>query len=250
LSKLNLLSNTKVILSHDAPKSDLSKERISQFNDYLLALRQHFKTSENVFVTVNSKHKFLTGKIRHAFSFVKTKYVLLMQHDLAFCTDVNITGLIEIMTSNDEIKHVRFNKRNNSIREGWDFRLKERAEFMRENTFQASTGEIKLLRTLAWSDQNHLTTVEYYKKLVFPLCGNFRVYPEDMLNPFTRPHLFSTFGNFVYGALDAPATIEDLDGSKGRWDEMSTTDTFLRRLKMALHYRKNKLVLFNLLIRN
>jgi hypothetical protein len=154
------------------------------------------------------------------------------------------------MSSNDEIKHVRFSKRDNSIREGWDFYIEERAKFVREDTFQASTGEIKLFRTLAWSDQNHLTTVEYYKKLVLPLCGNFKVYPEDILNSLTRPHLFSTFGNFIYGALDAPATIEDLDGSKGRWDEMSTTDTFLRRLKMALYYRKNKLVLFNILIRN
>jgi hypothetical protein len=250
LSKLNLPSNTKVILSHDAPKTDLPKERISQFNDYLLKLGQYFKDSENVFVTVNPKYKFLSGNIRHALSFVRTKYVLLMQHDLAFCIDVNITGLIEVMSSNDEIKHVRFNKRDNSIREGWDFYIKERAKFIREDTFRAPTGEVKLFRTLAWSDQNHLTTVEYYKKLVLPLCGNFRVYPEDMLNPFTRPQLFSTFGNFVYGALDAPATIEDLDGSKGRWDDMSATDTFLRRLKMALHYRKNKIVLFKILIRN
>ena len=250
LSKLNLPSNTKVILSHDAPKTDLSKERISQFYNYLLELRQHFKDSENVFVTVNPKHKFLSGNIRHALSFVKTKYVLLMQHDLAFCTDVNITGLLEVMSSNDEIKHVRFNKRNNSNREGWDFYIKERANFIREDTFKASTGEIKLFRTLAWSDQNHLTTLEYYKKLVLPFCGNFRVYPEDMLNPLTRSQLFSTFGNFVYGALDAPATIVDLDGSKGRWDDMSATDTFLRRLKMALHYRKNKIVLFKILITN
>jgi hypothetical protein len=250
LSKLNLPSNTKIILSHDAPKTDLSKEMISQFNNYLLELRQYFRYSENVIITVTPKHKFLSGNIRHALSFIKTKYVLLMQHDLAFRANVNIASLLEVMSSNDQIKHVRFNKRDNNIREGWDFYIKQRAEFIREDTFQTSAGEVKLFRTLAWSDQNHLTTVEYYKKLVLPLCRNFRVYPEDMLNPFTRPQLFSVFGNFVYGALDAPATIEDLDGSKGRWDDMSTTDTFLRRLKMALHYRRNKLVLYNLLIRN
>ena len=250
LSKLNLPKNTKVILSHDAPKHDLSKVRVSQFNEYLIELKEHFKGSENVFVTVNSKHKFLSGNIRHSLSFVKTKYVLLMQHDLAFCRDVDIKELIEVMNSNDEIKHVRFNKRNNNVQEGWDFYIKERAEFIKEKTFQSSIGALKLLRTLAWSDQNHLTTVEYYKKLVFPLCGKFKVYPEDMLNPFTRPHLFSTFGNFVYGDLYTPATIEDLDGSKGRWDEMSTTDNFLRRFKMALHYRKNKILLFKILIKN
>lgn len=250
LAHLGLGKRVKVIIAHDAPKKNLAKDRILDFNHYLENVKIFFKSEVNVTILANRKHEFLSGNIKKALGLVKTPFVLIMQHDLAFCSDVNIPALIEVMKSNDHIKHVRFNKRGNSVREGWDFYIKARAEFIRQFDFQTTKGDLSLLRTLAWSDQNHLTTVNYYKNLVLPLCGRFKVYPEDMLNPFTRPGLFSTFGNYVYGNLSTDATIEDLDGSKGRWEEMSKLDTYIRRFRMALHYRRNKLVLLKILLKN
>jgi len=250
LTHLGLGSQVKVIIAHDAPKKDLPKDRILDFNKYLENAKKYFESEVNVSVFANPDHEFLSGNIKKALGLVKTKFVLIMQHDLAFRSDVNIHALIEVMKSNDQVKHVRFNKRSNSVREGWDFYIKTRAEFIKQFDFETKKGNLSLLRTLAWSDQNHLTTVDYYKNLVLPLCGRFKVYPEDMLNPFTRPGLFSTFGNYVYGNYNTEATIEDLDGSKGRWEEMSNLDTFMRRFRMALHYRRNKLVLLKILLKS
>jgi hypothetical protein len=231
-------------------KKNLAKNRTSDFNLYLESVKKSFELNSNVTIFVNPNHVFLSGNIKKALDLVKTRFVLIMQHDLAFCSEVNVPALIEVMKSNDQIKHVRFNKRSNNVREGWDFYIKARAEFIRQFDFETDNGNLSLLRTLAWSDQNHLTTVEYYKNLVLPLCGKFKVYPEDLLNPFTRPGLFSTFGNYVYGNLNTEATIEDLDGSKGRWEEMSKFDGFMRKFRMALHYRRNKFMLLKILLKN
>jgi len=240
LKHLNLSSKTKIIISHDRPKNSLEQERVVAFNLYLTKLTEYFSKKPNVLITTTKHHAFLSGNIAHALQFVDTKYLLLMQHDLAFRTSINLRGLLWAMSENDEIKHIRFNKRPNYVKEGWDFYLKSRLDFIEEKVFQTPKGNVSLFRTLAWSDQNHLTTLDYYKNLVLPFCGSFKVYPEDILNPFTRRKLFSIFGNYVYGDLQFEAALDDLDGSKGRWDEMSGPDNFLRRVKMSLHYRRNK----------
>ena len=248
LKFLELDNETKVIISHDRPKRGLDAKKVADYEGYLESLASYFQDHPNVLVTITEKHAFLSGNIAHALQFVDTKYLLLMQHDLAFRTQINLGGLLWAMEENDEIKHIRFNKRPNSVKKGWDFSLKSRSEFVKEKFFQTATGEVAMFRTLAWSDLNHLTSTDYYQKLVLPFCGKFKVYPEDMLNPFTRVNLFSVFGNFVYGDLQFEAALDDLDGSKGRWDEMSGADNFLRRFKMSLHYRRNKWRIFKYLL--
>jgi len=249
LKLLNLAPETKIVLSHDRPKRDLTKQKKVNFDFYLDNLSKRYRDASNLIITVTPKHSFLSGNIRHALTHVETKYVLLVQHDLAFSQSVNIRALLSAMESHEEIKHVRFNKRPNYVKEGWDFYPQERLEFVKEKSFNTDFGDLELLTTLAWSDQNHLTTVTYYRDLVLPLCSKYKVYPEDMLNPFTRSSLFGFFGNFVYGSLSDDAFIDDLDGSKGRWEEMTRLDSFKRRAKMSIHYRINKFKILKMVLK-
>jgi len=249
LKFLNLDPGTRVVLSHDYPHRKLDKFRKDNFQNYLQKITKRFSGSQDYLVTTTPRHSVLSGNIRHALNFVDTKYVLFVQHDLAFSGQVNIHALLSAMEDSSEIRHVRFNKRANNVKEGWDFYLQERRDFVQLKTWSTSFGNLELLRTLAWSDQNHLASVDYYKSVVLPLCSRFKVYPEDMLNPFTSSELFGLFGNFVYGGSDSPAFIEDLDGSKGRWDEMSGFDSIRRRARMAVHYRLNKLKIIKMVLR-
>ena len=246
---LKLDPGTRVVISHDYPSRKLDKKRKEDFHAYLNILFDKFSSSKDYLVTTTPKHSFLSGNIRHSLKFVNTKYVLFVQHDLAFAANVNIHALLSVMESSSEVRHVRFNKRPNNIKEGWDFRLESRRDFVQLQTWSTNLGELQLLKTLAWSDQNHISSVSYYKDLVLPLCASYKTYPEDMLNPFTCRELFGLFGNYVYGGYDSQAYIEDLDGSKGRWDEMSKLDAFKRKVRLALHYRVNKLKIYRMVIK-
>ena len=249
LGFLNLDPGTRVVISHDHPSRKLDKKRKEDFQAYLQALCVKLNSRKDYLITTTHKHSFLSGNIRHSLKFVETKYVLFVQHDLAFAAEVNIHALLSAMENSSEVQHVRFNKRPNNLKEGWDFYLKERRDFVQLQTWMTNFGELQLLKTLAWSDQNHITSVSYYRDLVLPLCSNYKVYPEDMLNPFTCKKLFGLFGNYVYGGYDSQAYIQDLDGSKGRWDEMSKFDSFRRKARMALHYRVNKLKIYKMVIK-
>ena len=232
--------NTRIIISHDKPRNLATKLVKENYKKYFKRLNEFYASSPNILITKTKNHAFLSGNIKHALKYVDTKYVLFVQHDLAFCREVDIVRLLEVMEQNDEIKHVRFNKRHNWQTEGWDYFYKDHYSFLKQVNYSIINGKVSLLRTLTWSDQNHLTTVDYYKKIVFPLCLFLKVYPEDVLNRLTCKALFAFFGNYVYGGFSDEATIVDLDGSKGRWDKIKLRHRISRRIKAGILFRVNK----------
>lgn len=198
-----------VLISHDFPKRKLGDIQRKRYDKYLVNLENQFSDEENVQIIKLEKHGFLSGNVKNALQRVSTPFVLVMQHDLPFVSEIKIEKLIKLMLIETSIKHCRFNKKINTPT-GWDGATEERIEFYEEASFGDDNG-IKMCRTLAWSDNNHLVQKEYYDKLVFNLLKNRKTYPENVINPLNTQETWKLFGTWIYGPYGSPPTIEHVD---------------------------------------
>jgi hypothetical protein len=135
--------------------------------------------------------------------FVHSKYILIVQHDLPFRAPVNMMHVIEDMIQCPELKHVRFNKRHN-IKEGTDALndLFGKQLYAIHNTYT---------RTPSWSDNNHISLTEYYRKVVFVDGGH--CFPEhSLITKSVNESIHNKYGTYLYGSLNHPPTIRVIDG--------------------------------------
>lgn len=191
--------NTPIILAHDY--SDDIK-----YKEYLNKLKIYIYDKANIILVVRDTHGHLTGNIRNAFNYVKTKYVLIIQHDLPFTNTFNIEKIIEDMEINTELKHVRFNKRKN-IKYGFD---------ALNDLFGKETPSKNYVytRTPGWSDNNHLCLAEYYKNLVLRECEDGKPMEKQLHKNITTEETHNTYGTYLFGGLNQHAFIKHTDGRK------------------------------------
>lgn len=196
-------TNVNVILAHDYN----SHPDYEKYFIYLDTFVQNFNKTQNKYnliIVKRNNHGGLTGNIRNAMKYVNTKYILMMQHDLPFCKNVNIDTIIDDMNSCDDLKHVRFNKRRN-IKAGWDVD--------KDNFFNKHNIKIKnnYMSTLCWSDTNHLSRTDYYNDIVLSYCKDGD-YMENTLNKMNTIATHKTFGTYIFGKFIDTRCIEHLDG--------------------------------------
>ena len=106
LQLINIPPNTKIILAHDYSNN-------ISYDDYFKNLKEYIKLYSNIKIVTRQTHGHLVGNIRNALKYVKSKYILVMQHDLPFIRKLNVANVISDMEENRRVKHVRFNKRRN-----------------------------------------------------------------------------------------------------------------------------------------
>jgi hypothetical protein len=204
LKSLSLISecqNFPTILAHDYNGN-------IQYAKYLDNLSNFISDKPNIRICTTNSRQHLSGNIRNALNIVKTKYLLIVQHDLPFIRQFEILQIIDDLQYFPEIKHLRFNRRNN-IKVGFD----------------DSTGDIFGLqiqgknytytRTPGWSDQNHLCLASYYRNVIFPELFDANVFMENILK--NKPHTESghkKYGTFLFGAYNDPPTIKHINGKK------------------------------------
>lgn len=200
---LNLPRNTPLILAHDYSNNQNYTQYLHNLNEYLC--NDNF--FNNYKILLKPSHGHLTGNIRNVFTnnLIQTPYVLVIQHDLKFINYIDINKIIEdIQESNDTIKYIRFNKRNN-IRTGFD---------ALNNLFgkQLSLNNYTYTQTPAWSDNNHFCKTSYYTHLVLQECQDGRPMEEFLhkknINEETQKH----YGTYLFGPLNHPQMIYHTDG--------------------------------------
>ncbi len=130
---------------------------------------------------------------------------MLVQHDLLFVKKINVESVLEDMRNTPDMKHVRFNKRDN-IKAGWDNTpLFASKKINGNNTY---------LLTESWSDQNHISTSDYYKNIVLKEVAD-GVFMESLLNNISKGH-HNKYGTYIYGDVNDKNVIVHLDGSEQR----------------------------------
>lgn len=157
----------------------------------------------------------LPGVIIQGCERITTPYVLVFEHDFEVIRSIDVRGILQTFAQSKAVQHIRLNKRANR-EAGFDFVLKPDVE----------RRPVPLVRTSAWSANPHFAKMSYYREMVLP---NITARPGGGAPGFEEP-LFAMlcadirkvgfdraqrkWGVFLYGDLDAPATIVHLDG---RW---------------------------------
>ena len=215
----DLKADTKIIIAQDGCEDESVKPAYDQ---YLRKLDKYRRGSGlNITIVLNDKQGHLTGNIRNAIQFVGTKYVLMMQHDLPFVSAFHIYHVIEDMENNSSIKHVRFNRRN-SIKAKWDAQSDLFGKQIQGKNYQYT-------RTGSWSDQNHLSTVEYYQSIVLKEVAD-GTFMESVLNERSHQN-HERYGTYIFGELNFPAMIQHIKGrNSSRYAVLDTIGNFCGRV--------------------
>ena len=90
--------------------------------------------------------------------------------------------------------------------------LEERINYFHQENFHTENGEVSLVKRLSWSDNNHLVSHDYYKKIVFPITENKVCFPDLIIDPLVNQDSWKNFGIYNYGGLGAGPYIGHLDG--------------------------------------
>jgi hypothetical protein len=224
LDFMGISEDTLVILSHDGLKQDDEnyEEKRKRYDLYFENLENYIKESRYTSIKIVKAENWghLTRSLKNAMSYVSTKYVLVMQHDLHMVRNVPVYNLLGLMESYRNIKHLRFNSlKNIPIYEWWDGFHRNGASMYREEEYDG----IKVCATPAWSDQNHITTKEYYDTVVFPDCTNpdgelMCDFMENRLNILChRNH--KRYGTYIYGGYNTIRTVVHADGRNSSAEE-------------------------------
>lgn len=175
-----------------------------QYKEYKKSLANYAKQSSlNVQIVESNKQVYLTGNIRNALEHVFTKYILVVQHDFAFTKFIDFASVMNDMDTNPVIKYVRFNKRSNDEMIICDYKKNF-------NYYNLQGRNNVYTKTPCWSDNNHLTTLKYYKDTVMPLCKNVKFMEDEMMK--LSNEYPEKFGTFIYGGSTESPSIIHYDG--------------------------------------
>ena len=232
-------SDIRIVVSHDGLPVFSSARRRRAFAGYLFGLKA--RLGADVSVCALSRRRGLTRNIELGLRYVQTPYVLIVQHDLPFVQPVDLREAVATMLNDSRVKHLRFNLLPNS-EPGWDSGMPpglQMAPAVRSSFHQEIESVIgtPLMRTLNWSDNNHLCHSSYYSEVVFPIVGLRPIPPERAMIPLVTPETHMHFGTFVWGRSDAAPMIAHSDGrrfSQSLWGRLLSRFSAARKLRFEL----------------
>lgn len=218
LLKLGLGNEVPLVIVQDAlPITQRNDQRARDYQAYLESLEEFKDRWPNLEIVALPKWGHINGGLQHAMSWVKTEYVLVVQHDLEFVRAIDVLSLLAALENHPEVKHIRFNKKLETAVD-WDAeyeyrnRIQSRRDFLKAVSITDRENIHRLVRTLAWSDNNYLCRKSYLTETVFALTGKMRIAPEHALNPLGSPNHHRILGTYIYGGIDEPPIISHLDG--------------------------------------
>lgn len=191
----------------------------SRYHEYMRNLEEFKIEFPGIRIIPMKKWGHISQTLKRGLTAVTSEFCLVVQHDMPFICRVNISELVEQMKVSAEVKHVRFNLRRN-IPEGADawFTLKskglhiDRREFFTEWISKNGGSEVKLVKTLCWSDNNHLCRTSYLKETILRPIGDARIAPEWAMNRLGMIENHKFLGTYVFGSLGDSPVIGHSDG--------------------------------------
>lgn len=197
----------KLIIACDGIKELETNIIKISYQEFIKNLKDYYQNDPLIQIIICPYHGHLTGNLRNACKYVDTEFILVLQHDLIFVQEINLSKVIQDMKIYPVMKHLRFNKRFN-IKDGWDRTKKFAKDII------VSTTENTYISTEAWSDQNHLCRLSYYQEIILQEVPD-GCFMESILNQTCKGH-HSKYGTYIYGNINFPNTILHLDGAETR----------------------------------
>jgi hypothetical protein len=173
LFSIPALAKCKKIIVFDGieEKNENLERRYEEYKKNVIELTQTDPYFSNTKLIFCPEWRHLTGALYEALQHVTTPFLYIHQHDLQIIQEFDLNGLIATMVANPRIQCVMLAGGDNGA----------------EGDFNAYHGYIDrqiegehfvpLMRCFGWSDQAQITTVDYYRNVIFPQCkarkGNF-----------------------------------------------------------------------------
>jgi len=209
-------------VDHQDPLLDVKCKRLGSSED--LDKYDRYKTAAKevaqrmlprVSFTEAPRRMGLTHNLREGFNLVRTKYVFVIQDDLVLVKPVDFAAILQSMEDTPKVKLVRFSWGRNRIHQ--DVMHKHYSPVTTPDAEMTSRG-ITLSRASQFSDNNHITSAEYYHSLVFPITLKKLGFMEhDLVDlPARGLGAHSVWGTWYYGAYDDGDYLYHLDARNWR----------------------------------
>eukprot|EP00934_Nitzschia_sp_Nitz4_P003899 Nitzschia sp. Nitz4//scaffold265_size26576//6062//7102//NITZ4_008245-RA/size26576-processed-gene-0.32-mRNA-1//-1//CDS//3329544831//3889//frame0 len=219
LSHLQMIPfDVPIFVTIDKPpkfKSDDDKNRLEEYIRRMQVAT--FEPFTNVKILVAPRHLHIAGSVHWAMTeFVKTQFVYVLQHDLAFAVDIDHDHLLQILNDSQHsrpwLRNIRFklngtamNRRNlycMPIHNGSNVKLEH---------------GLKVYPTAKWSDNNQLSTRDYYLEMFELMIRISRKHSLEQPMEFPMSNAAwdncSYWGQAVYGGrFDMISYLVHLDG--------------------------------------
>ncbi len=166
------LPDSPILIQADGIRPEQESLR-GAYTQYLghLANRNTYKTELHIFETFQHQASMMKKTIDQ----IKTPLMLYLEHDTPLCEDKEIdwNGMIEIVRSGT-LHSIRLHHYNL----GWIHPEHDYLMLDRERLYYEPI-HLPVIRTVQWSQRAHLTTVEFYKKVLSYFSDESRTMIED-----------------------------------------------------------------------
>jgi hypothetical protein len=159
---------------------------------------------------VNAVNLHIGGSFSKAISLLdpRTQFVYQVQQDFMFITEINHIAIVKTMREYpDTLRLVSFNKRKNGRHA-----LRSSVCWNQVDAVNSVNG-IHFTKTSRWSDNNHFSSVQHYKKILATIRYVRRPLEDPML-VFSRSDC-SYWGPHYYGKVGDGPHLHHLDGRLG-----------------------------------
>lgn len=185
------------------------REDYEEYKQNVLNLTKTDPYFENTQLVECSSWANLSGAIEEALKHVTTPFIFIHQHDFLLLKNFDLNGLIATMSINPNIKHVRLAAGDTNMSFSWyDGFVDEEIE---------GPSHVPLCRTFGWSDNDHVTTLDYYLNFVLPKCemtAMENVLNEELCQAVQKDGYGAQkpFGTYLYGNLNDGRYIKHIYG--------------------------------------
>jgi len=176
-------------------------------------------------ILVKEPHSGLKPNYLKAIRNIVTPYLMFLEHDWIFLEKIDLSKIIVEFKSKPNFHYLKFNKRNNFQKGGWDKVLVK----------DPSIKNFLAIKTNAWSNHPHLTRRQKWLSSWLMMVSNpklqklkgsfgieeilYNIYQLEINQlGFERAHL--KWGCYNYGSDSGKALVQHIDGSE-RYDKNS-----------------------------
>jgi hypothetical protein len=181
------------------------KDKI-KYLEYIQNIKKYIANKPNIKLVQLDKRGCLTLNLKNGLKYVKTKYINIMQDDFSLTKSLplSLSELFKIMEEEkmDIVRYMRFTNKTDLDRD--DNTYCKLSKSPKTYTFNNH----KFTKINLYSDNNHISTVDFYKNHVFPKCTNGSFMEFDVLCLAYEKDI----NFYAIGDLNDGNYIEHLDG--------------------------------------
>jgi len=201
------------------------KERTPKHLEYLenLKLLKH-KYNNNIEITT-----YNTLRHKRSFVYIKlvekcdTPYILFWEHDFILKKAVPILKILDTMDKHNNIKYIRFNKRQNKTTQSKDNKHKPIDYWIEK---EEDITEIPLLKVCGYGGLPHIEKRDWFLDYCKPLMLNIHIIKQNDLTRAVNKEIYrlresigfnethKQIGTYIYGYMLEDAYVESLDQFK------------------------------------